>query len=85
MQYLLDQGCPYLGAKFSKSAEQHKSYDKILRKDNPQFVLCVEYAVERGWVLCNNFIQYVVTRDGPCKQWLISEGYYCEGGDGMSV
>jgi len=40
--------------------------------------LCVELAVQRGWVLCDNFVEYIVTRDEPCKQWLISEGHYTE-------
>jgi len=78
VQYLLDQGCPFINGKCSDHAEDWNTYDGIFRKDNPNFVLCVEYAVERGWVPDENFIDYIVTRDEPCKQWLISEGYYRE-------
>lgn len=85
LQYLLDQGCPYIHAEFHNSVEQWTVFDGIFRKDNPEFVLCVEFAVQRGWVLCRNFIRYIVTRDEPCKQWLISEGHYSEGGDGDGV
>lgn len=76
VQYLFDQGCPFLYSGFSDEAEQWVIYDFIFRKDNPEFVLCVEFAVERGWAVCAKFIKYIVTRDEPCKLWLQKEGYY---------
>jgi len=78
LQYLLDQGCPFLEAQFTEEEEEWEIIDKIFQKDNPEFVLCVEFAVQRGWPLCKNFINRVVSRDELCRQWLISEGYYSE-------
>jgi len=74
--YLVDQGCPYLDADFSNDVHQWETYDGMLRKDKPEFVECVKYAVERGWVPGEIFLNYIVPRNEPCKQWLISEGHY---------
>lgn len=75
VQYLIDQGCPYLDVEFGAYADDWEEYDQIFRNNNSEFILCVQYAVERGWPLCENFINYIVTRDEPCMQWLISEGH----------
>lgn len=69
LQYLVDQGCPYQDAVFSDDPENLAEFDKIFQKYNPDFVQCVEYAVERGWTPDVNIFNYIVTRDEPCKRW----------------
>jgi len=76
LQYLLDQGCPYVGAELPSDVERWTVMDGFFRKDNPEFMECVEYAVERGWTPGEYFVQYIVPRDEPCRDWLQKEGYY---------
>lgn len=76
LQYLLDQGCPFQEAWLDDEAWD--IFDIVFRKDNPEFVLCAQFAVDRGWELCENFISYIVTRDAPCKDWLVDEGWYTD-------
>lgn len=78
LQFLLDQSCPHMNADFADYAERWTLYDNQFRENNPQFVLCVAFAVERGWLLDEPFVRYIVTKDEPCRQWLIAEGYYID-------
>lgn len=63
MKHLLDQGCPYLQARFNDSDESKVWYNSVYVPRNVGFLSCVETAVERGWIPDENFRQYLVVRD----------------------
>jgi len=69
LQYVIDQACPYLTARFNKT--NYGWYDTIYVRNNDSFLLCVEYAVERGWSLDKPFIDYLSSRDFHHCQKLI--------------
>lgn len=63
LKFLVDQYCPYLKATFSSEEEEILLYDKVFRRNNPDFALCVAYAMERGWIPDDHFKRYVISRD----------------------
>jgi len=63
LKYLVDQYCPYLAATFSNEEDEILLYDKVFRKNNPEFALCVKHAMERGWVPNEHFKSYISSKE----------------------
>lgn len=79
LQYLLDQGCPYMKANFSDRKSLLLLYDAIDKTDNPDFALCVELAIERGWVPGQHFVMYIIKKGlDNCKEVLTRNGCNCD-------
>lgn len=86
LQYLLDQGCPMGDPAGVGTDNGCEIYDKYFIKDNPDFLLCVEWAVERGWVASDYFVRYIITRDiSNCAKLIVKHGWlaYTSTGEGF--
>lgn len=63
VQYLIDQDCPFLSMRMMGGMEAWELADTIFVKRNPEFLLCMELAVERGWRPNQHFVDYILDRD----------------------
>jgi len=84
VQFLVDRDCPLQGIKFSDDPVQIELFDEYFRRDNPEFVQCVQYVVDRGWIPDKHFINCVATRDERCTEWLQQEGWLGEDSAGCA-
>jgi len=79
LEYLVDQGCPYLSAQFNDemaNITEGPQYSwRYSLEDFHEFLLCIQFAVERGWVPNQAFVDHVYLKHRPCGDWLAQEGF----------
>lgn len=73
LTYLVDQGCPFHDAIFLDDDDSVREYDSYFKQNNHEFVLCVQFAVDRGWIPNAPFQSFVASRDSLCMEWLLSQ------------